>query len=126
MPQDIQHRIHPSPGGATECSPGREPGEHGTKESQPRRGDRNIDAGRPSEILSPLRGYLVRGTSTRGCRPGLHSAAPPGLTAEFGAICACLRPSPSPPPSPPEYRGEGGDRSPQTRMPLVVRTWVEP
>ncbi|HEX4589509.1 MAG TPA: serine/threonine-protein kinase [Gemmataceae bacterium] len=61
-----------SPDGAAEDSPGREPWAIPQKKrSEPRRGDTSI---------SPLRGFRIfNSTETQGSRPGLSSAAPPGL-----------------------------------------------
>lgn len=67
-----------SSGGATVCSPGREPlGRRRASSPEPQRGDRSLAH---TTILSPLRGSPLRGTYYQGLvRPWLHTSAPLGL-----------------------------------------------
>jgi hypothetical protein len=67
-----------SPGGAAVSSPGRKPRDRsGAPTSEPRRGDRA--GGKASVAPSGLGDVSPRPPGTRGSRPGLLTAAPPGL-----------------------------------------------
>jgi NitT/TauT family transport system substrate-binding protein len=83
-------RSNVSPGRAAEGSPWRKPREHDDRNPRSPGGATEGIARFARLVLSPRRGWFLDKQLSRGSRPGLHSAAPPGLVLTLLLACASL------------------------------------